>query len=235
MRWTRLNSQSGWTHPRHSGSERTRSRFPAVAPALLIWALTTAPLAAVEPNPEKKLSVEVVQGQGVEHDVTKPGESGIALRVADEARKPVVGAVVVLQLPQKGPGGVFSNGTRFQTILTDANGQVAVQGFRHNSLPGEFSIVATVSYRDYQSVTLNIEQKNVTPPPPDERLPVETTKRDSRRLITLVAIIGGAAAGAALGFSGGGGNGGPATPQAPPAGRPPTSVNPGNPNFGPPR
>jgi hypothetical protein len=200
-----------------------------------MWSLVTASALAVEPNPEKKLSVEVVQGQGVEHDVTALGESGIALRVTDEAQKPVVGAVVVLQLPQRGPGGAFSNGTRFQTVLTDANGQAAVQGFRHNSLPGEFSIVATVSYRDYQSVTLNIEQKNVTPPPPDEGLPVQTTKRDSRRLITLVAIIGGAAAGAALGFSGGGGNGGPTPPQTPPAGGPPTNINPGNPNFGPPR
>jgi hypothetical protein len=200
-----------------------------------MWALSTAPLLAVEPNPEKKLAVEVVQGQGAEHDVTALGESGVALRVTDEAQRPVVGAVVVLQLPQSGPGGAFSNGTRFQTVLTDANGQAAVQGFRHNSLPGEFSIVATVSYRDYQSVTLNIEQRNVRPTPPDDRLPVQTTKRDSRRLITFLAIIGGAAAGAALGFAGGGGNGGPTPPQTPPTGGPATNINPGNPNFGPPR
>jgi hypothetical protein len=155
--------------------------------------------------------------------------------VTDQAKQPVVGAVVVLQLPQSGPGGNFSNGTRFQTMLSDANGQATVQGFRPNKVPGEFSIVTTVSYRDYESVTLNIAQKNVTPvPQPGEPAPVQTTKRSSGKVIALVAIIGGAAAGAALGLSGGGG-GSTGSPQPPPSAGPPTSINPGNPNFGPPR
>jgi hypothetical protein len=231
-----MNRNSIRIHQKPRGREQYRCRYTAIVSTLLIWAVTAARLLAVEPNPEKKLTVEVTQGQGVDHDITAPRESAITLRVSDEALKPVVGAVVVLQLPLGGPGGIFLNGSRFQTILTDANGQASVQGFRHNSVPGEFSIVATISYRDYQSVTMNIEQKNVAPQAqPGEPAPVQTTKRDSRRLIALVAIIGGAAAGAALGLAGGGGSGSPSTPSTPPTGGPPTTINPGNPNFGPPR
>lgn len=229
-----MDSHSRSIHQNPRG-RRQRGRCRArVVPTFLMWAVAVTSLLAVEPNPEKKLTVEVLQGQGVEHDITAPRESSITIHVADEAQKPVVGAVVVLQLPQRGAGGAFSNGTRFQTILSGANGQATVQGFRPNSVPGEFSIVATVSYRDYESVTLNVEQKNVAPAAqPGEPPPVQTTKRNSRKLITLVAIIGGAA-GAALGLSGGS-SGGPASPQTPPSTGPPTRINPGNPNFGPPR
>ena len=111
-----------------------------------------------------------------------------------------------------------------------------MQGLRPNKVPGEFSIVTTVSYRDYESVTLNIEQRNVTPAAqPGEPAPVQTTKRNSGKVIALVAIIGGAAAGVALGLSGGGGGGGTGSPQPPPSAGPPTNINPGNPSFGPPR
>ncbi len=225
---------------RNHQSRRVRKQRPfaytTLASTLLLWAVVAAPLLAVEPDPAKKLTVEVVRGEGVENDITSPRESGITLRVADEARGPVVGAVVVLQLPRNGPGGSFANGTRFQTILTDANGQASVEGFRHNAVPGEFSIMATVSYRDYQSVTMNIRQRNVRPVElPAESAPVQTTRKGSGRVIALVAIIGGAAAGAALGLAGGGSSGNPSTPQTPSTGGPPTRINPGNPNFGPPR
>ena len=221
----------------HKARDRHQRRARRTTVVLVLpWAMTAAALLAVEPTSQKKLIVEVLQGQRVEHDITAPRESSITIRVADEMQQPVAGAVVVLQLPQWGPGGNFSNGTRFHTILTSANGQATAQGFRPNSEPGEFPIVATVSYRDYRSVTLNIEQKNVAPGVQiGEPSPVRITKRDSRKLITLVAIVGGVAAGAALGLSGGGGSGGAISPQAPPNTGPPTSINPGNPNFSPPR
>jgi hypothetical protein len=225
------------TRTDHKPRDRQQRRaYRTTVVLFLPWAVTAAALLAVEPAAQKKLVVEVLQGQGIEHDITSPRESSITIRVADEMQQPVAGAVVVLQLPQWGPGGNFSNGTRFHTILTSANGQATAQGFRPNSAPGEFPIVATVSYRDYRSVTLNIEQKNVAPAGQvDEPSPVRITKRESRKLITLVAIVGGVAAGAALGLSGGGGSGGAISPQAPPNTGPSTSINPGNPNFSPPR
>ena len=230
-----MDSHSTPTDHKPSDKQQRRACWTTVV-LFLPWAVTAAALFAVEPAAQKKLVVEVLQGQGVEHDVTAPRESSITIHVADEMQQPVAGAVVVLQLPLWGPGGNFSNGTRFHTILTSANGQATAQGFRPNSAPGEFPIVATVSYRDYRSVTLNIEQKNVAPGVQvGEPSPVRITKRDSRKLITLVAIVGGVAAGAALGLSGGGGSGGAISPQAPPNTGPSTSINPGNPNFSPPR
>jgi hypothetical protein len=198
--------------------------------------LAGAPVYAVEPNPALKLIVDVVQGANAEYDINGPQETDIAVRVTDEAGTPIRNAVVVFQLPRSGPGGGFLNDSRFATVMTNDMGVGTAKGFRSNSLPGEFAIIATVSYRDYQSVTVNITQKNV-----DKSISVSRSapaaqpkKKGSGKVIALVALIGGAAAGAALGLSGGGGGGSSPGPSTPPAG-PAATINPGNPTFGAPR
>jgi hypothetical protein len=121
--------------------------------------------------------------------------------------------------------------------MTNEMGVGTAKSFRSNSLPGEFAIIATVSYRDYQSVTVNITQKNVDKSISVSRSapPAPVKKKGSGKVIALVALIGGAAAGAALGLSGGGGGGGSSPgPSTPPAG-PAATINPGNPTFGAPR
>ena len=200
--------------------------------------LAGAPLHAVEPNPALKLVVDVVQGADAEYDIHNPQETDISVRVSDEAGTPIRNAVVVFQLPRNGPGGGFLNDSRFATVMTNEMGVGTAKGFRPNSLPGEFAILATVSYRDFQSVTLNIAQKNVDKTVSVTRAapPVQPKKKSGGgKVIALVALIGGAAAGAALGLAGGGGGGssspGPTTPSPGPA----ATINPGNPTFGAPR
>ncbi len=202
--------------------------------------LAGPPLQAVEPNPALKLVVDVVQGADAEYDINTPQEADISVRVADEAGTPVRNAVVVFQLPRSGPGGGFLNDSRFATVMTNETGVGTARGFRPNSLPGEFAIIATISYRDFQSVTLNIAQKNVDKTAAVSRAapPVQAPKKKGGggKIAAIVALIGGAAAGAALGLAGGGGGGGSSSPGpvAPPAG-PAATINPGNPTFGAPR
>jgi hypothetical protein len=197
--------------------------------------LAAAPLRAVDPIPPRQLVVTVTQGEGVEHDIQMPREIDITVRVADQAQMPIQNAVVVFQLPQSGPGGSFLNDSRFATVMSDEQGMASARGFRANSAVGEYAVLVTVSYRDYQSVTLNVALKNV-----DSSLirqpgaPPVVTKKSNGRLIAIVALIGGAAAGAALGLSGGGGGGGGGTtpPTTPPAA---ITITPGSPTVGAPR
>ena len=209
-------------------------RLTAIA-TLLAWVVTGLPLGAIEPNPDKKLTVDVLQGQGAEHSIIAPQEAAVTLRVTNEMEMPVTGAVVVFQLPQSGPGGAFLTGNRFATVMTDSMGLANAQ-VQPNRVPGAFTIIATVSYLDYQSETLNIEQANVNPAVTSRPAPGQTPARrgGSGKLIAIVALIGGAAAGAALGLAGGGGGGG-GSPSPPPAPPPTTTISPGSPTFGPPR
>lgn len=199
--------------------------------------LAAAPLRAVDPIPPRQLVVTVTQGDNAEHDIQAPREIDITVQVADQAQMPIQNAVVVFQLPQSGPGGSFLNDSRFATVMSDEQGMASARGFRANSAVGEYAVIVTVSYRDYQSVTLNVAQKNVDsslirqpgPPPP------VVTKKSNRRLIAIVALIGGAAAGAALGLSGGGGSTGGGGTVTPPPPTPGITITPGAPTVGAPR
>lgn len=199
--------------------------------------LAAAPLRAVDPIPPRQLLVTVTQGDNAEHDIQAPSEIDITVRVTDQAQMPIQNAVVVFQLPQSGPGGSFLNDSRFATVMSDEQGMASARGFRANSAVGEYAVIVTVSYRDYQSVTLNVAQKNVDSSlirQPGAPPPVVTRKGGSGKIIAIVALIGGAAAGAALGLSGGGGSsgGGGGTVTPPP---PTTTITPGNPTVGAPR
>jgi hypothetical protein len=203
--------------------------------AMVLSALLAAsPLRAVDPIPPRQLVVTVTQGDNAEHDIQAPREIDITVRVADQAQMPIQNAVVVFQLPQGGPGGSFLNDSRFATVMSDEQGMASARGFRANSAVGEYAVIVTASYRDYQSVTLNVAQKNV-----DSSLirrpgapPVVTRKGGSGKIIAIVALIGGAAAGAALGLSGGGGGGTGTPPTTPP---PAITITPGSPTVGAPR
>jgi hypothetical protein len=204
--------------------------------AMVLSVLLAAPLRAVDPIPPRQLLVTVTQGDNAEHDIQAPREIDITVRVTDQAQMPIQNAVVVFQLPQSGPGGSFLNDSRFATVMSDEQGMASARGFRANSTVGEYAVLVTVSYRDYQSVTLNVAQKNVDSSlirQPGAPPPVVTKKGGNGKIIAIVALIGGAAAGAALGLSGGGGGTGGGGTGTPP---PPTiTITPGNPTVGAPR
>jgi hypothetical protein len=219
---------------RHHVFTQTLGGLAIVLSALLV----AAPLRAVDPVLPRQLVVTVTQGDNAEHDILAPREIDITVRVTDEAQMPIQNAVVVFQLPQSGPGGSFLNDSRFSTVMSDEQGMASARGFKANSTVGEYAVIVTASYRDYQSVTLNVAQKNV-----DSSLirkpgvpPVVTKKSGGGgKIIAIVALIGGAAAGAALGLSGGGGGGGGGTVTPSPTPTPAITITAGSPAVGAPR
>lgn len=69
-------------------------------------------------------------------------EAGREIRVnVRNADVPASGAKVVFNLPQSGPGGVFSNGARSVSVLADAKGLARSGNIHLNSESGPFSVL----------------------------------------------------------------------------------------------
>jgi hypothetical protein len=89
------------------------------------------------------LHIAVVSGEGAVHAAGSHPAKPLTVEVTDETGKPVEGARVSFQLPEEGPGGVFTNGLRTDLAVTDATGRAAVHGFQLNRTPGPFAIRVT--------------------------------------------------------------------------------------------
>ncbi len=202
---------------------------------VLILALTFSPALVAPANPqtpESRVVLEVVEGEGTSHDLSVRAPAEIVLQVTDGKGKPIGEAVVVFQLPSRGPGASFLDGIRFSTVFTREDGRAKSPLFRSNTVPGDFEIVVTASYRDYEAATLSIKQTNsevqTTP------ASIARKRGGSRKIVVILALIGGGAAGAVFGLSGGGNGSSASAPVGTPPSSP-TTLIPSTPSFGPPR
>jgi hypothetical protein len=196
----------------------SRPFIPSLGLALLVMiipAFRASAQTAQTQEEQQTLAIEVFRGEGAIHDVRSPQTSDVVIRVADPKGTPLQGVAVVFQLPSSGPGGVFADGGRFATVLTNEEGIAEAKGLMSNKELGEFEITVTASFRDFKTESLRIKQSNSDSLAPPK--PATAKKRgSSSRTIAIVAVAGGALAGIALGLAGGGssssGGPGPVTP-----------------------
>ncbi|MBI3665931.1 MAG: hypothetical protein HY236_06855, partial [Acidobacteria bacterium] len=183
----------------------------------------TAPLQA-QAGAAPKLTIVVLGGEGAINNLRQRTAREPIVQVLDEDQRPVVGAVVMFTLPDRGAGGSFPNGTTRLAATTDAHGQAIATGLRPNGVAGKFQIrVDASSHGQRASATIN--QSNV--------LTAAAARPASGKLVAILAIAGGAAAGGAVAAARGGGKAAP--PTSPPPNPTPTTVGAGTPSIGPPR
>ncbi len=91
------------------------------------------------------LKILVVEGEGAKNNIRTRTATAPVVEVRDEGDKPVAGAEVIFQLPPAGPGGVFNQWLRLQTVRTDSSGRAAASGFTPNDEEGRFNIKVTVT------------------------------------------------------------------------------------------
>jgi len=164
------------------------------------------------------IKLQVVAGQATTNNIkTRKGVEPVAL-VTDERGQPVSGVMVVFTLPETGPGGAFTDGSKRAIVYTDSEGKATARGLTPNTTPGKFQIMVNASFHGFTART-TADQTNVLP----ER------SKGSSKLIAILAIAGGAAAAGVVAASGGGGSS--QSPAAPP-GRTATTITPGTPVFG---
>jgi hypothetical protein len=157
--------------------------------ALLCLALIpmTAPcgvvLASAEPN---KLFIDILDGEGALNDIRGRTAREPVVQVEDENHKPVAGALVLFTLPSSGPGATFSNGLTTLRVTTGADGKATAQGFKPNSMSGQYQIQIQASFGGISTVAV-INETNVG-------ASNAVAKHSATRAIPIKVLVIGAAA-----------------------------------------
>ncbi len=181
-----------------------------------------ASLSAQPAAPAETLKVVVIEGEGGINNIRQHTSQLITVRVEDENRHPLPGAVVVFALPTDGPSGAFQNGAKTLTVTTNEQGLASVRGLKPNTVSGELTVHVNAS-SEGRTGRATITQFNMTVP---------TAKGGSGKLAVILALVGAAAAGGAYAGLHKSGSSSAATQ---PGAAVPISITPGTGTVGPPQ
>ncbi|MFB3779237.1 MAG: hypothetical protein ACE141_16590 [Bryobacteraceae bacterium] len=168
-----------------------------------------------------KLNIVIVEGEGAINNIRQRTAREPIVQVEDENRRPIAGAAVLFRLPDSGPGGLFSNGTRTLQVVTDSRGRAFAEGLRVNDIQGKFQIQVEASYEGVSASTTITQVNSV--------ITAGAVGGASGKLIAILAIAGGAAAGGVVLATRK--SNGTSTSAAPPAVSP-TTISAGTPSVG---
>jgi hypothetical protein len=169
------------------------------------------------------LKLRIVEGDGAVNNIQQRVAREPVVQVTDEQDRPVEGALVVFTAPERGAGGVFSDGGRVFTARTGADGRAVAQGFQPNDVSGKFKLEVTASHDDYK-VTRLIKMKNTMP-----------GAISGAKLALILAITGAAVAGGIYAYTAAqGGSSAAAQTGVTPAPLPSIILTPGQGSVGPP-
>ena len=123
---------------------------------LLVLQLVIPPAPAQAPA-APKLSIVIVEGDGAINNIKQRTAREPIVQVEDENHRPIAGAAVMFSLPSNGASGVFANGARSVTVLTDSQGRAVARGLKLNKASGEMKIHVNASYQG-QTTSTDITQ-----------------------------------------------------------------------------
>ena len=186
----------------------------SIALGLLLAMPNMVPAASVQEQAPTKLNIVIVEGEGAINNVRQRTAREPIVQVEDENHRPVAGALVIFTLPEKGPSGVFPNGSRSLQVMTNNKGQAVAKGIRVNNVSGKFQIQVEASYKGV-SATEVINQANAV------LTAAAAAGGGAGKIVSILAVIGAATAGVVVGTQS----------QSEPH-RPPTVVTPGKPRVG---
>jgi hypothetical protein len=177
---------------------------------------TTSPVRAQAPEP-KQLNISILEGEGAINNIRQRTAREAIVQVQDENHKPVAGVAVTFFLAEHGASGVFSNGSRSLTVLTDTNGQAAMRGMVPNKMAGKLEIRVSARLGNLNANAV-ITQTNAAGAAGAGGAAI------SGKVIALIVVAAvGAAVGAVVAT-----RGGSSTPVTPPA----VVITPGTPTVG---
>jgi hypothetical protein len=115
-----------------------------VARGTCVWTVVLL-LACFAGAQDAVLHIKIVGDDGGTHAPGSHVGKPVTVEVTDATGKPVGGAKVSFQVPEEGPGGLFSNGLRTDLATTDANGRATVRGLQLNRVAGSFNVRITAA------------------------------------------------------------------------------------------
>lgn len=194
------------------------ARTCASVVCLFALGLSSGPVWGQDAAP--KLEIVIVEGEGAINNVKQRVNREPIVEVQDENHKPIAGAAVVFFLPNSGPGGTFSDGTRSLTVTTDSQGRAVARGIRFNNQSGQMQMRVTASSNG-QTATATISMTNVA-----AGAAAAGGLSATAKILIIVGLAAGAAAGAIVATRGS---------SSPSSGSPsglPTAITPGTPTVG---
>lgn len=144
------------------------------------------------------LQIRVIEGEGVAYPLGSRATRGVTVQVTDETGKPIENASVSFRLPEEGPSGTFSNGSRLEIATTKADGKAAAWGMLWNRTEGSFEIRITAVKGQARAGTVCAVYLSKATAETGSSPPVKLAKSHKWMWITL-AVAGGAALAVAAG------------------------------------
>ena len=132
-------------------------RLAVVALCLALIAQSSIPNATAQTT--AGIKIVIVQGEGAVNNVKQRVAREPIVEVQDENNRPVVGALVLFTLPERGASGVFANGSHTMSVVTDAQGRAIGAGLKPNNVGGNFQIRVDATYQN-QTANASISQSN---------------------------------------------------------------------------
>jgi hypothetical protein len=183
---------------------------------------TTPPIRAQAPEP-KQLNISILEGEGAINNIRQRTAREAIVQVEDENHKPVAGVAVTFFLAERGPSGVFANGSQSMTVTTDATGRAAMRGMTPNKVAGKMQIRVSARLGNLNANAV-ITQTNAVGAAAAGGAAI------SGKVIALIVVV---AAGAAVGVIAATRGGGSSTPSSPGTPVPVVvTITPGSPTVG---
>lgn len=145
------------------------------------------------------LQIRVLEGEGVAYPLGGRATRGVTVQVTDETGKPVEGAAVSFRLPEEGPSGTFTTGSRAELATTKADGKASAWGMQWNRTEGSFEIRITAVKGQARAGTVcavYLSKASAATAAVDGGSPFKITRSHKWLWITLAVV--GAAAGAVV-------------------------------------
>jgi hypothetical protein len=169
-------------------------------PASLLTALVLSTCLLLQAQDPPSLEIRVAEGDGLAYPIGSRATRGITIQILDDAGKPVEGVTVSFRLPDMGPGGTFSDGSKNETLTTHADGRASIWGMKWNRLPGAFEVRITATKGQARAGMVSTQRLTEAPV-----LAAANVGSSHKWLwIALAAVAAGAGAGAAFAARGGG-------------------------------
>jgi hypothetical protein len=146
------------------------------------------------------LQIRIVEGDGFVYALGARATRGVTVQVTDETGKPVDGATVSFRLPDDGPGGAFSNGSKTEIVTTQADGRAGVWGMQWNRTAGSFEVHITAAKGPARAGTVCALYLREGAPPEGG------SGHASHKWLWIALAAAGAAGGAGFAARGSGGN-----------------------------
>src|SRR4051812_591576 len=182
------------------------SRIFSAPIAIMCCGMLTCPPAvrsaspAQENQPPRQLHIVFLEGgEGAINNLKTKTAREVVVRVDDENKKPVGGALVTFALPNDGAGGNALNGGKIIQSVTDTQGRATARFLP--SREGQFNLKVTASLSGSENATAVITQTNSMFAHP----PVHFLGMSGKTLAIVGSVVGAGTAAAVVATQRGGG------------------------------